>query len=73
MVSPTPQLGHRADPADAGPQRLDALRGGMFYAARAAERLPPAILLDIPKGMTVEAPQWLLVESPDRKFTRSQG
>ena len=46
-------------------QSTDALVGGMPFAADTTEIAIPAVLLDMPEGLTLEAPQGLTGEYPD--------
>ena len=41
----------------------------MTSAADATEVLPQAVLLDMPEGMALEAPEWLRDKSPHGEFT----
>ena len=50
-------------------QSADALRGGVPAATHTAEFPCPAVLLDMPEGLTLEAPQGLRGVTPDGVHT----
>ncbi len=64
MVLPA-AVGTSGSPALACPYSVKTLRGGMLPAANASESPSPAILLHMPEGLAVVAPQGVRVVSHD--------